>query len=1424
MSTMQEAMEQHGSSSSQSSLELDILHLSQRWEAQRTIRNGDTPGQALRKGSRPALAAIPVNVAAAANPFSLTAQRQKATAARLPSHQKQQPSVRFAVDEPAAASRQPSGDVEIACCLGRSASAAATPAAAVPTTSNRAAGVAGTGGGASCGSPSPYVVFRGRLSFAAEADSARKFDRPATGNKRSGVPTLKRKLLISPGADMSAAFPTLIKPAAKQRRRSLSGACPAWPSRATDAADAADEATAAAAGVAAEEGGAAGAGTQAAGGSSLLNYWSDPLPLPGMAAQLAAVVAAADEDMQDTAASPASSSGAGGVSCSSPVCGTDAGCACGSPMLQPALSPLPGQPCHALPTVDQPDCGFPAITAKTMRDLLTHGAAAFGLDDFAVVDCRYDYEFQGGHLPGALHLTTPEEVSAFLAQPRACSSAGADDCWQRTAVIFHCEFSTERGPRAAKWVRNQDREAHLHDYPALSHPHVFVLQGGYKSFWRSFPELCRGGYTPMDHPDYTEELKVCHNVVKKAWAKTTRTYSRKQRQRRPSYRLRQSTGAAASSEDDAQLERQAEKALQWKDKAHKLGDIIVKQEVQTKELQRQLAALQAAQAAALAAATADGGDASNALSAAELAAMRQQLVLAQAQLRQQSQELEAAKADYKQRQSLLKEAAGTARREVLALQAANTELQAMADRLQAQNEALGAQLRAAHSAALEGAGGSSSAGPSPAKRHTDAALLQAMLRKQDGELSLLREDSASQQEELMRTLTLLQARLLLPRIATPPALPCHDGCLSPVCSLEGQLAITQDELTQKDAHLEVLREKLEEQQQALRQLRKQLAAAEQAAATATAAAAAAAGGPGSEEVAQLQAEAAALQQRWQQAEAEVEVARGELAAAQFERSGAAAEAQALRQQLQQRDAEVAQLRLQLPDLRGELLEVQRRADASSSEVFAVRDELRAAQAQLERQQEEAAQQAAQAQWEAAVQLEQQQAEAAAETERLQRAAVQEAAELAAAVRQEAEEVQAALRQQLEEAAAARAELEGKLRAAAEDRAEFAEQLAAAAAAMQAAEEQMAAHQQTAQENEAAVREQAAELGRQAAEELAAVRSAATEQQAALQQLQEAEGQLEALRRQLGQAEERQAALQRQLEESRAGLQQQLAAVAAERDSSQRQLHRLQSDVTDAELLLASFLGGAGSSASSVFGTPAASPKRPASAEGSSEDVAPDVACAVQWLQQTQQAQQAEGDGGSAPPSARAASSSRLCRRIQGVLLELQRLQQQQQQQQRAQEGGSPAGQDSGGNSPAAAPAEPAEEARVAPGAGAKLPLLSPVQSHSSAGALIAADYGAGTPAARGGQEEGESEAAGAMSSHPLTPGISPPTAASSKAKSRLQPQQRRRGRNRDGEARRNGQGGSGGGRKVLEAVVRTAGLAGLVGAVALQVLQHARPR
>lgn len=68
--------------------------------------------------------------------------------------------------------------------------------------------------------------------------------------------------------------------------------------------------------------------------------------------------------------------------------------------------------------------------------------------------------------------------------------------------------------------------------------------------------------------------------------------------------------------------------------------------------------------------------------------------------------------------------AGAARHEVLKLQAANREHQAQANRLQLQNE----QLRATQGS---GVGEALSAGPSPAKRHADATLLQAMVRKQE---------------------------------------------------------------------------------------------------------------------------------------------------------------------------------------------------------------------------------------------------------------------------------------------------------------------------------------------------------------------------------------------------------------------------------------------------------------------------------------------------------------------------------------------------------------------------------------------------------------------------------------------------------------------------------------------------------------------
>ena len=242
--------------------------------------------------------------------------------------------------------------------------------------------------------------------------------------------------------------------------------------------------------------------------------------------------------MQDTAASPASSSGGG--CCDSPAAAGMDACCCSSlpppafsplrecrlhgepiaptaphsaayqallcatlcPVLYRVLIPSPPLPCpavpppaaggaeaHALPTVDHPACGFPAIThqvltgrragrwvgaaarhafpaacpalccwrprsallpahptalcphtptlchppsTQTLRDLLVHGPAAFGLAGLAVVDCRYDYEFAGGHLPGALRPALPlgsvEQHALHAQQLRGGAQASVPPC------------------------------------------------------------------------------------------------------------------------------------------------------------------------------------------------------------------------------------------------------------------------------------------------------------------------------------------------------------------------------------------------------------------------------------------------------------------------------------------------------------------------------------------------------------------------------------------------------------------------------------------------------------------------------------------------------------------------------------------------------------------------------------------------------------------------------------------------------------------------------------------------------------------------------------------------------------------------------------------------------------------------------------
>lgn len=104
---------------------------------------------------------------------------------------------------------------------------------------------------------------------------------------------------------------------------------------------------------------------------------------------------------------------------------------------------------------------------------------------------------------------------------------------KRVVIIFHCEFSSERGPRMCRFVRERDRA--MNEYPRLHYPELYILKGGYKEFYHDFKvtapfpgfpvrRVCvcvtrspwplppqaqcePQAYRPMHHEDFKEDLR-----------------------------------------------------------------------------------------------------------------------------------------------------------------------------------------------------------------------------------------------------------------------------------------------------------------------------------------------------------------------------------------------------------------------------------------------------------------------------------------------------------------------------------------------------------------------------------------------------------------------------------------------------------------------------------------------------------------------------------------------------------------------------------------------------------------------------------------------------------------------------------------------------------------------------------------------------
>ncbi|XP_059554495.1 M-phase inducer phosphatase 3 isoform X3 [Myotis daubentonii] len=164
----------------------------------------------------------------------------------------------------------------------------------------------------------------------------------------------------------------------------------------------------------------------------------------------------------------------------------------------------------ALPTVSGRHQDLKYISPETVAALLL-GKFQGLIEKFYIIDCRYPYEYLGGHIQGALNLFSREELCSFFLKMPIVPL----DTQKRIIIVFHCEFSSERGPRMCRSLREEDRA--LNQYPALYYPELYILKGGYRDFFPDYTVLCEPqSYCPMHHQDHKAELLRCRSQSK-AW-------------------------------------------------------------------------------------------------------------------------------------------------------------------------------------------------------------------------------------------------------------------------------------------------------------------------------------------------------------------------------------------------------------------------------------------------------------------------------------------------------------------------------------------------------------------------------------------------------------------------------------------------------------------------------------------------------------------------------------------------------------------------------------------------------------------------------------------------------------------------------------------------------------------------------------------
>ncbi|OLY85510.1 M-phase inducer phosphatase [Smittium mucronatum] len=157
-------------------------------------------------------------------------------------------------------------------------------------------------------------------------------------------------------------------------------------------------------------------------------------------------------------------------------------------------------PKYILPSYEYSSMPYRMISTLTLVDVLD-GVFNGLYDKHFVLDCRYPYEYAGGHISGALNVPTTQSLIDTLFKYQKS--------YERTIVILHCEFSIKRAPSMACFLRSNDREVNKPIYPYLIYPDIYVLEGGYSAFYKNHKRLCTPqNYIQMSDSNFVDDCEM----------------------------------------------------------------------------------------------------------------------------------------------------------------------------------------------------------------------------------------------------------------------------------------------------------------------------------------------------------------------------------------------------------------------------------------------------------------------------------------------------------------------------------------------------------------------------------------------------------------------------------------------------------------------------------------------------------------------------------------------------------------------------------------------------------------------------------------------------------------------------------------------------------------------------------------------------